>query len=239
MILAPSPLTPPAPDPLNVARFVHEQIRAGGVPLSLGAQSRVYFYQDQSGRYVIKTPREGYIGASIGRWMMRREHRIYQRLEGLDGVPRCHGLIDGSYLVLDFVDGETFRSAQHRLTADDAFFERLSRLIAALHARGVAHTDLKRKDNLLVRPDGMPCLIDFGAAMVRRKGLLSRALFLMGEQFDRNAWIKLKYNGYRGVAPDDLHHLRRLPIERASHWIKRRLRHLRRAVMKYWRPDRP
>lgn len=239
MSLALSSLAPPAPDPLIVARFVHEQIRAGRDPLSRGAQSRVYLYHDQNGRYVIKTPRDGVIGAFVGRWMMLRERRIYQRLEGLTGVPRCHGLIDGRYLLLDFVDGETFRSAQHRLTADDPFFDRLGRLIAALHARGVAHTDLKRKDNLLVLADGTPCLIDFGAAMMRRDGPLSHALFLMGRQFDRNAWIKLKYNGYRGVSPDDLHYLRRLPIERASHWIKRRLRHLRRAVVTNRRPDRP
>lgn len=237
--LAPSSLAPPAPDPLAVTRFVQAQMGAGGAPLSRGTQSRVYLYQDQSGRYVIKTPRDGLVGACIGRWMMLREWHIYQRLEGLAGVPRCHGLIDGRYLLLDFVDGETFRSAQHRLTADDPFFDRLGRLITALHARGVAHTDLKRKDNLLVLADGTPCLIDFGAAMQRRQGPLSRTLFLMGRQFDRNAWIKLKYNGYRGVSPDDLHHLRRLPIERVSHWIKRRLRHLRRAAMKHRGSDQP
>lgn len=232
MSLAPASATPASPDPLAVARFVREQIETGRAPLSRGTQSRVYLYRDASGRYAIKAPRNGLFAETIGRWMIHRETRVYQRLEGLAGVPRCHGLIDGRYLLLDFMDGETFRSAQCRLTPEDPFFDQLEQLIEAIHARGVAHTDLKRKDNLLVLADGKPCLIDFGAAMMRHANPISRGLFLMARQFDRNAWIKLKYNGYRNIAPEDLPRLRRLPIERVSHWIKRRLRHLRRAFGK-------
>lgn len=232
MSLATPAPTIQGPDPRAVARFVRDQIQTGRAPLSRGTQSRVYLYRDASGRYAIKAPRKGLFVGTIGRWMMHRELRVYQRLEGLAGVPRCHGLIDDRYLLLDFVDGETFRNVQHRLDSGHPFFERLSELIQAIHARGVAHTDLKRKDNLLVLPGGTPCLIDFGAAMMRHANPVSRGLFLMARQFDRNAWIKLKYNGYHNIAPEDLPRLRRLPIERVSHWIKRRLRHLRRAFGK-------
>ncbi|HBG30998.1 hypothetical protein [Candidatus Macondimonas diazotrophica] len=227
------------PDHQAVARFILQQIRDGLPAQSQGAQSRIYRYTDPSGCYAVKIPRSGVMGGCIGRWMIHRERRVYERLTGLPGVPRCHGLVEGRYLVLDFMAGESFRDAQTRLPPDHDYFEQLRILIDAIHARGVAHTDLKRKDNLLVLDNELPCLIDFGAAMVRRSDPLSRVLFLIARRFDRNAWIKLKYNGYRNIPPDERRHLRRLPIERVSHWLKRRARHLRRALVKHKERLRP
>jgi len=43
-------------------------------------------------------------------------------------------------------------------------------IIATIHERGVAHGDLKRKDNILVTPDWYPYLIDFGVSTVRKTG---------------------------------------------------------------------
>lgn len=228
------PNAPPftGPDQAEIARFIKQQILSGNRALAGGAQSRVYLYTDPAGRYAIKIPRGNPLWGWVERSIIRRERGIYARLQGLPGIPRCHGLVDGRYLVLDYVESESFRSAQARLDPAHPFFERLREVIDAIHARGVAHTDLKRKDNLLVQADDTPCIIDFGAAMVRGGNPLSLGLFLIARQFDRNAWIKLKYNGYRNIAPEDRSHLHRLGIERASHWIKRRLRHLRRALLK-------
>ena len=230
--MEPSASTYSGPDHAAIARFIEQQILSGSQASAGGSQSHVYVYVDPAGRYAVKIPRGNPLWGWVERWIIRRERSIYARLDGLPGIPRCHGLVDGRYLVLDYVEGESFRAAQARLDPAHPFFERLREIIEAVHGRGVAHTDLKRKDNLLVQAGDTPCIVDFGAAMVRGGNPLSRGLFRIARQFDRNAWIKLKYDGYRNIAPEDRTHLRRLGIERASHWIKRRLRHLRRALSK-------
>ena len=218
------------PDHAAIVCFIEQQLLNGGRAWGGGSQSNVYVYVDPTGRYAVKVPRGNPLWGWVERWIIRRERSIYARLDGLPGIPRCHGLVAGRYLVLDYVEGESFRAAQTRLDPAHPFFEQLREIIEAVYARGVAHTDLKRKDNLLVRAGDMPCIVDFGAAMVRGDNPLSRGLFRIARQFDRNAWIKLKYDGYRNIAAEDRTHLRRLGIERVSHWIKRRLRHLRRAL---------
>jgi len=218
------------PDHAAIARFIEQQILSGSRALAAGSQSHVYVYADSAARYAVKVPQGKPRWGWVERWIIRRERSIYARLEGLPGIPRCHGLVAGRYLVLDYMEGESFRAAQARLDPAHPFFERLREIIEAVHARGVAHTDLKRKDNLLVQAGDTPCIVDFGAAMVRGGNPLSHGLFRIARQFDRNAWVKLKYDGYRNIAPEDRAHLRRLGIERMSHWIKRRLRHLRRAL---------
>ena len=71
-----------------------------------------------------------------------------------------------------------------------------------MHAAGVAHGDLKRKDNIIVGPREQPYLIDFGIA-VRRSAtsrLWNRLVFEPLVQMDMNAWVKLKYG--RRIDPE-------------------------------------
>ena len=71
-----------------------------------------------------------------------------------------------------------------------------------MHAAGVAHGDLKRKDNIIVGPGEQPYLIDFGIA-VRRSAtsrLWNRLVFEPLVQMDMNAWVKLKYG--RRIDPE-------------------------------------
>lgn len=153
----------------------------------------------------------GPLGAA-NRLALRREYRAYRRLAGVAGVPRCHGLVDDRWLVLDFIDATPFRDA----TTDDSFFVRLLATLRAMHDRGVAHGDLKRKANLMVDAGGGPMLIDFGAAVIRRPGRhpLNRRLFEFMRQTDLNAWVKLKYGGYDDVADEDRALLKRSWVER-------------------------
>lgn len=149
----------------------------------------------------IKTPRNSRATGWAHRLSLRREYAAYCRLRGLDGIPACHGLKDGRYLVLDHIEARPFRDTP----VDGRFFERLLITIRAMHDRGVAHGDLKRKSNLLVDSNGFPVLLDFGAAVIRRDGFhpLNRRLFEFMRRTDLNAWIKLKYGGYRDISPAD------------------------------------
>jgi predicted Ser/Thr protein kinase len=153
------------------------------------------------------------------RLALRREYRAYRRLDGVAGVPRCHGLVDDRWLLLDFVEAVPFRHA----AVGPAFFARLLETLQAMHERGVAHGDLKRKANLMVDERGQPVLIDFGAAVVRRRGRhpVNRRLFEFMRQTDLNAFVKLKYGGYEGVADEDRALLKRSWIERGLGRLRR------------------
>jgi hypothetical protein len=103
----------------------------------------------------------------VARMLLRRERRALAALAGCPGVPalvadapRRRGELWRTYL-----DGEPLWSAS-RLPHD--FFDRLRELVARLHARGVCHNDLHKENNILVGPDGAPCVIDFQLASVHR-----------------------------------------------------------------------
>ncbi len=66
-----------------------------------------------------------------------------------------------------------------------------------MHARGVAHGDLKRRSNLLLANDGAIWIIDFAASVVAR-GPLSRKLMKAVAEVDDKSLPRLK----RFVAPE-------------------------------------
>lgn len=167
------------------------------------------------------------VKAAMGRGPVRalrqrtllREYQAYRRLEGVAGVPRCHGLAAGRYLVLDYVAGTPYREASW--TDRARWFEELLVVLRSIHARGVSHGDLKSKSNLLVTADQKPCVIDFGTAFVHKPGFhpLNNRLFEHGRRMDLNAYVKHKYHGrYEDIAGADLE---LLDYSRIEYWVRR------------------
>jgi serine/threonine-protein kinase RIO1 len=196
-----------------------------GQPLSQGYQAEVRrFASGQTGwasDLVIKAP----AGRGLRRWIsakgLQREFAAYCRLGQMAGVPTCHGLASGRHLILDAVEGQRLSDVTAR--PSEAFYASLLTLIQSLHARGVAHGDLKRKDNILITPAGQPVIIDFGTAVLQPHGWhpLKRRLFNFLRQTDLNAWIKLKYGGYTGLSAADQTLLYRSSVERLASAIAR------------------
>jgi predicted Ser/Thr protein kinase len=174
----------------------------------------------------------------VRRWMIRREHAIYQRLVGVAGVPRCFGL-DNDRLLLEFIAGQPLRLSTGELENRDRFFAALLEILQSIHRAGVAHADMKRKDNIIVTPEGLPCLIDFGSAVLRpsRAGSWKFRLFRQACQIDLNAWVKHKYLGrYDEVAAEDAIHYAPTVIERFVRPIRQTWRKLTaRKLRKAWR----
>ncbi len=89
--------------------------------ISSGYQGAAYLYEGSHGRRVVKAATGSGIIGWVRRWMIRREYAIYQRLASVDGVPHCHGLLDGQYLVLDFVDGVPLSDVDSDIADRDTF----------------------------------------------------------------------------------------------------------------------
>lgn len=179
----------------------------------------------------------------LGRLGIRRESDVYRCLDGVPGIPRALGLAGGIHLVLEFVAGPSLRTQEAHLAERERFFRRLLDTILAMHAVGVAHGDLKRKDNIVVGPDETPYIIDFGIARLRgtRPGPVRRLVFEQVRQMDLNAWIKLKYGRKpTDLSPDDAALYRPLWIERIARavrvpWQKLTLRRPRQRWQRRWR----
>jgi len=205
----------------ELLEWIRGSIKTRSNIFSCGYQGNVYLYEEKGRRLILKAPIGWGLGRLIRRAMLRNEYRVYSRLSGVSNVPRCYGLLDRCYLVLEFVDGVPIRNA--RITDRELFFETLLKSIKDLHKAGVAHTDLKKKDNLLVVEGHTPCVIDFGVAVIRKPGFapINHYLYNLSRKFDFNAWVKLKYDGrYENMIADDKEYFNRTVIEKVSRWSK-------------------
>lgn len=164
-----------------------------GIAPTPGYQASIRIYQGPAGAFAIKEPSGSWLRGTISRAAIRREADVYRRLQGIPGIPTCFGCLDDRYLVLEHVPGDTLHALQNQLANRENYFARLLETLRMMHDAGVAHGDLKRKQNILVGPGEQPYVIDFGIAVVahNRRGFL----FDLIRQVDRNAWIKHKYRG--------------------------------------------
>lgn len=206
----------------TLIRWITDSLATGSHRIGHGVQGQALLYEDAIHRVVIKVPS----GHGPRQWLatilLRHEARVYERLRDFPAAPLCHGLIDGRYLVLEYIDGELARYAT--IPDRDAFFAELLEQILALHARGIAHSDLQKKDNLFVTRSGHPCLLDFGAAVIRKPGFapFNHLHFRIARRLDLNQWVKLKYRGQLDqLSAEDARYYRRTWLERSARRIKK------------------
>lgn len=202
--------------------MLHNLEREGRI-VGRGYQAIVRQLQSADGELVVKSPHPNPVLAWFGRRAIRREARVYDQLRDVRGVPRSFGLAGSEHLVLEHVPGPTLKTEPSPLTDRDRFFERLLETIRAMHASGVAHGDLKRKQNILVGPGESPFIIDFGVACLCNPSSTgwNRMRFDVTRQMDLNAYIKVKYGPFTDrLSAEDAALYRPLLIER----LARRLR---------------
>jgi len=174
-----------------------------------------------------RTNKIGVFTRRVSEHFIQHEYKIYQRLEGIAGIPKCYGLSDDGSLILEYIDGGSYREKEYTLENRDQFFVDLLALILSIHEVGVSHGDLKRKDNILIGEKNQPYLIDFGAAMSlnSKNQFIKRWLYNFSKQTDLNAWIKHKYfRQYDEITKDDL-----------TYYSSSKLDKLIRLTRKFWR----
>jgi serine/threonine-protein kinase len=89
----------------------------------------------------------------------------------------------GQFMVTDLIEGEDL----HKITKREALPPRqaariardLADALAAIHGQGILHRDLK-PENVILQPDGVPILLDFGLARDDSAEKLTRTGIVMG-----------------------------------------------------------
>jgi predicted Ser/Thr protein kinase len=133
-------------------------------------------------------PRGACVRATVGRWVTAREAAAWSALDGHPAVPRFLGRVDALALLVEYRPG---RRLSRREPPPAGFLDALDAAIAEMHARGVAHLDLRHRSNVLVDEAGRPVLIDFGSAFRFRPGGLGARLVLpLLARLDRGALAK-------------------------------------------------
>ena len=156
----------------------------------------------------------------IGRLQISRECSAYARIAGVDGPARWLGRVDRHALALELIDGQELASAADRRERADHYLSELTHIVRALHARGLAHLDLRGRDNVMVDRAGRVRVVDLAASMWLRPGSLTHRLAF--------GWIKLadeaallKWKGLLDAGPytaEEAAFLRRYRFWRAL-WI--------------------
>ena len=171
-------------------------------------------YEAAGRRFVVKDvgPMHPWARLLYGRRVLRREERALTALAGVAGIPGLLGRIDRDALALEWVDAEPLRRDLEAARLRRACTQ-LSDRIAAMHARGVVHLDLRQKRNVLVDARGDVTLVDFQSAWMVRPGSLR---FKLLAPFDRSAALKHRWR----YAPDLLDEAEKRRARR-SEWLGR------------------
>lgn len=140
--------------------------------------------------------------------LVRREFAILKRLEGIRGIPRAIGMMEGRALLLEVIDGVSlgkFRAG----ALPEAVYHELVEVVRAMHARRVAHLDLRQKKNIMIA-DGHPYLIDFANAVHVPKHSALSGLFPFFCSIDESGLLKFKNRYFPHLlTADDRQALRR------------------------------
>lgn len=199
--------------------WIENSLEQGENILAVSNQGTILHYRRDGVELIVK--------AAMGRGLLRllrqrtlqREYQAYRRMQGIAGVPACHGMAAGRYLVIEFIRGTPYREAVWE--DRELWFKELLAVLRAFHQCGVSHGDLKSKTNIIVTHDEKPCVIDFGTAFVHKAGFhpVNNWFFEHGRRMDINAWVKHKYHGrYADVSGEDAALLDYSLIE---YWVRR------------------
>jgi len=181
------------------------------------ANARVSLCRVGDGQWIVKdfSPKAWIIKNTYGQWTLYRELKALQKLQGLRGVPQDAYRVDLYAIAFRYVPGRVLAKVVPGEYAP-TYFPALEQLVHDMHARGIAHLDIRYMHNVIVCDDGSPALIDFQTAVSLPKHIkwLSRHLKRVDISGVYKHWLKR--------SPETLDVERRTKLERQNE------------VRKYW-----
>jgi hypothetical protein len=129
----------------------------------------------------------------LGRVQIARECRAYRRAGPILGLARFAGRIDSHALAVEWIEGEELARSARRAREGPALLERLREVVARMHAAGLAHLDLRGRENVMIDAAGRLYVLDLASAVwLRPGGLAHRLFFGWLAATDRAALLKWK-----------------------------------------------
>lgn len=143
--------------------------------------------------------RPWFFRCAVGAIATWREGAIYQRLQGLPGIPKLYGRLDRYALVIEYVPGLPATKVKPGLVPPE-FFDQLRQVVSEVHERGIVLCDLRHTANIIVSDAGKPYLVDFCTAFERgsRYNPIKKWLYEIFRKDDMLGVIKAK----KRLAPD-------------------------------------
>ncbi len=170
----------------------------------------------------------------VGPILIRREFGALRNLIGLSGIPQLAGTLDRYAMAMEHISGTSLENVQAGCL-DNNFYTELREVIDNMHARGVAHCDLRSQGNVMLGSDGRPYVVDFAACVYRGRGInpFFRWLFKQFVAADCNAILRIKKRlSPELLSEDEKEELARpLPFERPARRFGETVRTLTRRLM--------
>jgi len=170
-----------------------------------------------------------------GRFLVWREKKAYQKLQGIPGIPVLYGAIKGPALIMEKIQGRSLNAVHQSGGIPQGFYEELESLLDAIHSAGLAHCDLKREPNIIMGDDSKPYIVDWSASISSGEfGFFPLSLiFKRFVRDDLNAIIKLKlkYNPEMVTSEEKASYFERGIFERVIRGIRDRSRKLLKKIV--------
>ncbi|MGQ9456259.1 MAG: hypothetical protein ACUVT8_03250 [Armatimonadota bacterium] len=170
----------------------------------------------------------------VGPILIRRELGALKKLAGVRGVPSLIGEVDRYAFAMEYIPGRSLDRVTPG-TLEPAFYVRLREIVDQMHARGVAHCDLRSRGNVVLGEDGQPYIVDFAACVFRGRGLnpFMRWIFDQFVLADQNAVLLIKKRLSPELLTEVEHHAlaQELPYEKPARLIGESVRKLTRWLL--------
>ncbi|MDA8403947.1 MAG: hypothetical protein M0Z56_07090 [Desulfobacteraceae bacterium] len=182
------------------------------------ANADLYLFQQRQNRWVIKdfAPCPPFIRKTWGRFFARREYRALAKLKGIPGIPEFSFLLDDYAVCYRYIAGGTLKDTPHETIGHD-FFVKLENLVIQMHARDLAHLDIRNRRNILVTETGDPALLDFQTSLHLER--LPRSL----RKLLKNVDFSGVYKSWNNTLPETLDSARKDRLEtinkKRSFWL--------------------
>ncbi|MFN7965706.1 MAG: hypothetical protein U0V87_08485 [Acidobacteriota bacterium] len=150
-----------------------------------------------------------------GRLQIARETAFLERLAGITGIPRLIGRLDADGLVTEYIPGKALFLCRKREPREH-YLHQLREILAAVHAHGIVHNDLRGRENVHVADStDRVYLLDWaGAVRLAPGSWLHRLLFHRWRAVDDAAVLKWKMI----LIPEELSSDERQFLERFLFW---------------------